>query len=363
MQGLAALNLFAKRNHSSKEYGKVLNDYADAERARDEEAAFAKLEDEIGNKKESAKRAVQASKYDSLMQQIMKDNTYSKMGVHKSVFNGSREGTPIVTVSDRVDNTIKHLAMVTTAAAGLFRVITNMDQYVEVATKNAQEAQNIANAHNQNVNSVTQQVNQIKQNINVNGQETTEALMAEAGSRATAGEMTNVHTYGTVSHQNSGYVNADTVVNQFADQELSNINGLNVNNMSVSQKLRLIANSISQTGVTQQGTANSMNGMTVTSGVSHAGQETLMKSSQAGKAVEAKLLEKLADTLDTLHKFNPGQKITPIIEKVGKDYLGPIMTAMGAGIGIGIDAVKDLKEKAFLKINKSKQKQNTGESR
>lgn len=349
LKGSKLLNLFGKRNHSSKEYGRVLNNYADAERARDEEIAFSEAERQAGKTDEANRRSGFSSQYNKLMQDIMNENTYSKLGMHRSVFNGGINGTSARIISDAKDNTIRNIGIITTAVVGLAKILKNIDQMYEAAEHNANEAQRAVKEQHKNVDSIQSIKKDLSKGLDISDSDLQQAEYSEVATQANAGEMTNVHTYGTVSHTNESYVNADRSVNQAVEQSLNNIGSKNTKGMSFAKKVRAIADYIDQSGKAQDDTAKAMNGMNVMSGVDHTSQEQVMNASNSGKAVEANLLRKLATLSEKISSINPGQKINVSLQKAQKDFLGPAMALLASGISIGKDAVTNLKENRWKK--------------
>lgn len=362
-QGKKFLNLFARRNHTTKEYGPKLDEYADAETHKVEEKAYAEYEESMGNKDEARNRRTNEARYKEQQEQIMQENTYSKHGVHKSVFNGAKDGSTIKAISREMDTTIRNIGMLATASVAVARVVRNIDQAIEAANQNAEaakinadEARRIEGINNSNVDQTNAQVSSIKNGMDMSDNEFGDALKSEVASRANAGEMTNVHKYGTVSHTNSAYVADDLKVNQNINSELNSAQNSSLQGKNFGEKLRVLADSFRDTGSAQQTTANEMNGMTVQSGVDHSAQETAMNSSMSGKEVEAKMLEKLADVYDKVKGFNPGVKVKAstidAIAKVKKDFLGPVMVGLAPLMGIVSDHRKNRQEAKWHKKNK-----------
>ena len=119
--------------------------------------------------------------------------------------------------------------------------------------------------------------------------------------------------------------------------------------MSIPQKLRALASNMRSTAIAEDATAKSMQGLQTASGVSHVDQGTLMGMAKTGKETEAGLIEQLADIIDKSNQFNPGQKIGANVVGHVKDFLGPIMTAVGSFFGIESLANKARKESRWTK--------------
>jgi len=172
--------------------------------------------------------------------------------------------------------------------------------------------------------------------------------------------MTNVHTYGTVSHTNAGYVAADAQVNAQATNELNAINSANTGNLSISQRIRMLASQVRATGAAEDYTAKAMgSGFVSQGGVPHFDQTTLMGMAKDGKNIEANLLEQLADILDQTIQTAPGKPISVNPQYAKMDYLGPIMTALAGGIGLETMQNKARRESSWTRS----QRQDSGNQR
>ena len=348
LKGSKLMNLFGRRNHGSKVYGKGLNEYADRDRARVEEEAFAKYEESRGNIEAANERYANAAMFNFQKRDVLGSFSYTRFGVHLGPLNAGINNTTARIVSDQHDRKIETAGALATVGAGVYRTIQTMNQNIAAVEHNAERATDIASQHNAQVAQNQQQIHGIG-NVKFSDTDMKYATAAEAAARANAGEATNLHSNRIISHTNSAYVTADAQVNAAATNDLNYGKGMNTSAMSIPQKLRALASNMRSTAIAEDATAKSMQGLQTASGVSHVDQGTLMGMAKTGKETEAGLIEQLADIIDKSNQFNPGQKIGANVVGHVKDFLGPIMTAVGSFFGIESLANKARKESRWTK--------------
>ena len=370
-KGWRILNWFAKRNPTTSEYSKPLNDYADGERAADEERALAQALREQGREDEAIAAEARAVQMESHQRDVMTEHSRSRSRVRSaSVLNGDEHGTMISVISRQADNTLKHIAMISTAAAGVWRMMRNINQAIEAAERNGQtaidnarEAKRVSGINNQNVSAHEQQIHDLQSSSgSMTNSEFTQAAGSEIAHTANAKEMEAVHRFGTVSHTNPDYVRMDTQTNSDIDSAWQNLQSMDPSKMGFAQKLRYLAAQKRLTGAAMDQTSQAMNGMSAPmSGVDHTAQTQVMGTGKAGNDIEAKMLETLADIHDKIQRLKPGVRTTPnvstAIEHAQRDYVGPVAALFAPLIGITKDWKAGREERRARRIARREQRQ------
>lgn len=343
-KGKKIMNLFVKRNHSSKEYSNFINDYADAERAHDEEIAFSKYEASLGNEGEALKRENQAHEYHDLQKNVMNRNTRVKFGVSLGPANAGEDGTTATVVSDQQDKKIRMATVYGTLGLGLAHTIVTAIDQVNALNLNADEAERIAQAYNGREEELTKFVDDLKESGHVSPEEIKQALASEIATRVNAGEQENLSTFGTVSYTNEGYVNADALVNETAEKAMKALNNEDLSKMSATELLEKLKDSINESGIAQGKTGDALNGKEFLSGVDHELNESVNRMSVEGKNVEANLIGRFADMLKKSQEFKPGETISANVVRLKNNFFGPAMTTLSAVISRAKDAKDNFKE-------------------
>lgn len=344
MKGKKILNLLAKRNSTTKEYSKFINDEADAERAGDEEQYFADIERQNGNEEEALKRENQAAKFHNIQKDIFKRNTIVKHGISVGPANASDDGIAARIVSDEEDKTIQTTIAVATMTTALAQTVETMLNQIGAINLNADEAERLAQLYNGREDELVKNVEKLKQIGTVSKDDVVKSLMSEVATRANAGEQANLSQFGTSSYLNSGYVHADGMLNERLAQEVENIKNADLSNLKPKGLVDLIADSIERSGSAQQVTGQQLYGKTMLSGVDHAVNANVNLSSVEGKNIEAGLLRKFGNLMEEFEKFKPGGHISPNIKRLKNNFFGPAMSAMSAVIYKAKDTMDNHRE-------------------
>jgi len=314
-------NIFAHRNTNSEEYGKVINEYANAEKSRDENTMLGKHK-EAG---ESAKR----------MEDIMKENTYTNLlGVHKGIFNARNKVVRIM--SDKIDNTLKHIAILGTALTGAILTDRNMNELANAAEHNKTEGLRIAKEHNKLVDDIQ---NGLSGNNAIldqkQGQLIADGEVSDIAARLETGVL---HEVGSTSNPNYLGLDANTQKAVETAKGDSTITG-----GKVSEILEQIADIKAKYGVSaaqsvEKAAQDAANNTWVND---HSVQLGAQGNAGQQMQAEADLYSKLAGFVKTVG--NAG-KATPNLVNAVKSYLGPIVSAVAVGLGIGKDVVDNKRE-------------------
>ena len=269
MAGKKIMNLFAKRNNTTKEYSGFINNYADAERAGDEEQYFADIERQNGNEEEALKREDQARKFHNLQKSILKNNTKVVFGISRGPGNAGEDGTTARIVSDQKDQTIRVATAAATLGIGLTHTLITMVNEVNAVNLNADEAERVAQMYNGREDEYAKIIEAAKQNGNVSPEEIKKAIMSELGTQANAGEQANLSQFGTASYQNAGYVEADGLLNETVRKEFESLNKEDLSKLSSSELIERLQKAIIKSGESQQLAGQQLDGKEFRSGVDH----------------------------------------------------------------------------------------------
>ena len=356
MAGKKIMNLFAKRNNTTKEYSGFINNYADAERAGDEEQYFADIERQNGNEEEALKREDQARKFHNLQKSILKNNTKVVFGISRGPGNAGEDGTTARIVSDQKDQTIRVATAAATLGIGLTHTLITMVNEVNAVNLNADEAERVAQMYNGREDEYAKIIEAAKQNGNVSPEEIKKAIMSELGTQANAGEQANLSQFGTASYQNAGYVEADGLLNETVRKEFESLNKEDLSKLSSSELIERLQKAIIKSGESQQLAGQQLYGKEFRSGVDHVANAEVNLESVEGKNYEAELLGKFGNLLKKLENFKPGEQISANVQRLKNNFFGPAMSTIAAVIY----RAKDIKDNHKESKDKKEQDRDNG---
>ena len=356
MAGKKIMNLFAKRNNTTKEYSGFINNYADAERAGDEEQYFADIERQNGNEEEALKREDQARKFHNLQKSILKNNTKVVFGISRGPGNAGEDGTTARIVSDQKDQTIRVATAAATLGIGLTHTLITMVNEVNAVNLNADEAERVAQMYNGREDEYAKIIEVAKQNGNVSPEEIKKAIMSELGTQANAGEQANLSQFGTASYQNAGYVEADGLLNETVRKEFESLNKEDLSKLSSSELIERLQKAIIKSGESQQLAGQQLDGKEFMSGVDHVANAEVNLESVEGKNYEAELLGKFGNLLKKLENFKPGEQISANVQRLKNNFFGPAMSTIAAVIY----RAKDIKDNHKESKDKKEQDRDNG---
>ena len=356
MAGKKIMNLFAKRNNTTKEYSGFINNYADAERAGDEEQYFADIERQNGNEEEALKREDQARKFHNLQKSILKNNTKVVFGISRGPGNAGEDGTTARIVSDQKDQTIRVATAAATLGIGLTHTLITMVNEVNAVNLNADEAERVAQMYNGREDEYAKFIEAAKQNGNVSPEEIKKAIMSELGTQANAGEQANLSQFGTASYQNAGYVKADGLLNETVRKEFESLNKEDLSKLSGSELIERLQKAIIKSGESQQLAGQQLDGKEFMSGVDHVANAEVNLESVEGKNYEAELLGKFGNLLKKLENFKPGEQISANVQRLKNNFFGPAMSTIAAVIY----RAKDIKDNHKESKDKKEQDRDNG---
>ena len=356
MAGKKIMNLFAKRNNTTKEYSGFINNYADAERAGDEEQYFADIERQNGNEEEALKREDQARKFHNLQKSILKNNTKVVFGISRGPGNAGEDGTTARIVSDQKDQTIRVATAAATLGIGLTHTLITMVNEVNAVNLNADEAERVAQMYNGREDEYAKIIEAAKQNGNVSPEEIKKAIMSELGTQANAGEQANLSQFGTASYQNAGYVKADGLLNETVRKEFESLNKEDLSKLSSSELIERLQKAIIKSGESQQLAGQQLDGKEFMSGVDHVANAEVNLESVEGKNYEAELLGKFGNLLKKLENFKPGEQISANVQRLKNNFFGPAMSTIAAVIY----RAKDIKDNHKESKDKKEQDRDNG---
>ena len=356
MAGKKIMNLFAKRNNTTKEYSGFINNYADAERAGDEEQYFADIERQNGNEEEALKREDQARKFHNLQKSILKNNTKVVFGISRGPGNAGEDGTTARIVSDQKDQTIRVATAAATLGIGLTHTLITMVNEVNAVNLNADEAERVAQMYNGREDEYAKIIEAAKQNGNVSPEEIKKAIMSELGTQANAGEQANLSQFGTASYQNAGYVKADGLLNETVRKEFESLNKEDLSKLNSSELIERLQKAIIKSGESQQLAGQQLDGKEFMSGVDHVANAEVNLESVEGKNYEAELLGKFGNLLKKLENFKPGEQISANVQRLKNNFFGPAMSTIAAVIY----RAKDIKDNHKESKDKKEQDRDNG---
>ena len=327
------LNIFHRRNSTTKQYKNALNAYADAE-----------LQKLVGEKQDDA---VKTAKGQVEMKEVGDKYTYaSRLGILKSPFNMPQGEVRIV--SDQKDNTVRNISVLGMAGIAFTRTVRNMlnmQDSVQDAVRQVQQQQTQYQDLQKSVGKITDQ------DIEGTGRNIVDDIYNR-------GETAAVHANGTVSRWNPQYVHADQQAQNLGDALSAQMNSGNLSNGTLGDKLRELAGMLKGNEATTaaQNLQNSVQNTTLAngitgSGVSHVEQFKNLSNVTQHTASNATLYEKLAEVVDKAQ----GLKAVTGVRDVTADFVGPIAAALTSIFGtIGVDAKRNHDIKKDMQV-KSKQ--------
>ena len=346
-------NIFAHRNSTTKEYSMPINNYADAERKRDEAIA---REDHV--------RAAEAQ---DEMEEILYKNTYTNgIGVQKSVFNAQQ--SPIRIISDKRDRTVETVATLGTIGIGITKTAIEVSQAKKVQEINEQTFKDLQETNNSNVDKM--------QNASENGlnqqefQKVADGFDQQKFQKVADGQVTEVGTAREHAVLNehgdftSGY-HTDDLTTQNIVNNMANNSTIKSNKPA--DMFHQLADIVRNKVPTAQELANSASNPVMGADTLKVHQTLLdyEKSYPNQVASEADLFDKCGDLLDaasTLQKNNADlaatvstlQKNNDYLSKMKFSWLGTIITAAGGFIGRVREAKENRKmSKEIKEINEA----------
>ena len=328
------LNVFHRRNSTTKQYKEALNEYADAE-----------LEQLIGEKEENV---IRTAKGQAKMEEIGDKYTYSsRLGILKSPFNMPQDTVRIV--SDQKDNTIRNIGVAVMTGAALKRTVDNMLEM----QKSVQDASNQIKHQQDKYQELQKSINNISDK-DIKG--TGENIAGDIYNRS---EAAAVHANGTVSRWNPEYVSDDQQAQNLGDAVSSQIDKGALSKGSVSDKLRKLGDLLSgnESKTAAQNLQDSVQNSTLTNnitgaGVDHTQQFTNLSNVTQNTASNATLYKKLADVIEKAQSLKPVSGIKEVVA----DFVGPIAAAVTSAVGsIGIDAKRNYDIKKSMQVKENEQ--------
>lgn len=326
------LNIFHRRNTTTKDYKDALNEYADAE-----------LEKIVGEKEENNRKAAKGQR---MMEDIGDKYTYaSRLGILKSPFNMPQSEVRIV--SDQKDNTIRNIGVIAMAGAALTRTVRNMldmQDTVKEAADQVKQQQTQYQDLQKSIGKVTDH------DIEGTGRNIADDIYNR-------GEAAAVHANGTVSRWNPQYVNDDQQAQNLGDAVSSQIDNGALSKGTLGDKIRqlgkLLSGNESQTAAQNlQNSIQNSNNITG-AGVDHTEQFSNLSNVTQHTSSNATLYEKLAEIIDKAQNLKP----VAGIKEVTADFVGPIAAALTTALGtIGVDAKRNHEIKKDMQVNESEQK-------
>ena len=339
---LTRLNIFAHRNSSSAMYDKPLNEYADAE--------YSKLcAEKLGDQET---RATSSREMSEVMQ---KYTTRNGLGVQTSVFNARPKNNPVRIISDKADNTIKHLTMVSTALLGLVGFMAQIKKFTAAQAANEAEYNKVLNAANgtnntqaQNViKGVRTQISNFQKNHPLSQKTIQRASDGKTVEGVTMEETAILHRHGDFTPQ---YFAED----QNAQNALqSMLKSGKIKAGDEPSMLRQLAAFFRTVGNTSgQNLANAAQG-TPHFRVDHTAQFAVERNTPNLVNAEADVVEHCADSLELLSDVQkklagiqfPTNTIPPNFQKVIPSFTHLISGAISTAFGIGKDVQRKHEER------------------
>ena len=311
--GSKFLNIFNHRNSTTEEYYDPINEYADAEKARD-------IATVTGDH-------VKAAEEQKNMEQVLQDNTFTNgRGVQKSVFNAKKGAVKVI--SDARDRTVQFVATILTAGIGLTKFGIDKANADKIQTANQQKYAQLQNQHNSDVNNIQQATGRINQN---EVQSVADGQVTEIGT-AREHAVLNKHGDFTAQYHTDDLQTQKIVQNATNNSKITgNTAGDQLHRLSQVIKGKIpaatdLANSVSNPA---------MSGSTLNAHSTLLGHEQNYVNQVTS---EANLVDKCADVLDIAEKMqiSSGQ-----LGNSSVSWTGPIIAAVSGFIGRIRSAHKD----------------------
>jgi len=319
-------NIFAHRNTRSEDYKEPINELADAELERDTARAEGRVKD----------AGVAGKKMDDVMEKYTSTNG---LGIQNSIFN--KRQSIVRFMSDRVDNALKFAAMITTAGIGTAVSISKLNEFKVAQEANAAEHQGVVNQYNNAANTMQTAKTASAQVMDKNlAQKLSDGQVNQV---ATMGETATLHTTGSTSHPN--YISLDHTTNQ---DVVNAANNATISGKNPEEYLKQLAGGLRKDSmpVAQrlENAANAASGNTWKA--DHTVQLDMQGRTTEQVEAQATLYENVAALMEKINNAPALQTISNNFKTVKQSFIGPIIAAMGAGLGIGHDASKNRQEKA-----------------
>ncbi len=328
-------NIFAHRNTSSEEYLEVLKQYADAELERDTA--------------EKDKNGIKMARAQEKMDTIMQENTgTNRFGVQNSVFN-KRDGAVRI-ISDRRDNTVRYAGILATGITGAAITAAKLNEYAGAQEVNAAEYERMINEHNNSAVAGIQETQaELRTALGDLDQGMAQKVADEQRSIAAAyGESAALHEVNSTSSPD--YFARD----QLTQDHLSGIT-TKITERKPSGILRQLADAV-RARFTPTARLDSIATQRIGNN-SWEVDHTELLNTQSGaleqQKATAQLYEQLSTVLEKSEKF-ANTKISGINKfannfiKVTKSFIGPIISGIATGLGIGRDMSESKKEKQHI---------------
>ena len=329
-------NIFAHRNTNTAEYREAINRLADAEYNRDISIS----------RRDNKSAALWQKEMESVMCRYTSTNA---LGIQNSVFNN--RGAPVRIVSDRLDNTLKHLVMLTTAGVGANLSIKKLKEYQTAQTLNSAEHEHIVNQYNSAGDGIEQirvQVDKIKTETVLDNNSARILMDGQVRQVADMGEVGAIHTTGVTTTDT--YRKLDVITNLKVDRAKNDANLIGNDSADLLKRLAQhirkhsipVASDLENIARTRTGNNTWI--------ADHSNQ--LNVQSQAVQQVEehAKLYDRVAEVLDEIKKLK-GIKL-PKMTKFSSDFrlveqsfMGPIISGLCSVMGVGKNMIESRSEK------------------
>ena len=328
-------NIFAHRNTSSKEYSKPINELADAEYNRDISRAE-------GNHAEAAR-------YHREMDNVMTKYTSTNgLGVQNSVFN--KRGSIARIMSDKLDNTLKYMAMLTTAGVGATLSMRKLQEFEAAQGINQAEHTRIVNEYNtgiDGVNRVRSEINSINSDPVIDSNSARVLMDGQVRQVADMGEVAAVRTTGVTT--TSQYRDLDRLANERAGQAMTDSTLTGNDPAGLFEQLaKHFRTHGSPAAKDLETIAQAKMGSHVGT-VDHTAQLQAQSAATQQVEAQAKLYEglgKLYGKLESLKQIQipGGAKLTDKFEVVKQSFMGPIISGLGTVMGVGKSMTDNRKE-------------------
>ena len=318
------LNIFAHRNSSSAMYDKPINELADAE--------CVKL---MGMR--DGDEELRATGMRTMDETLQKHSTKGLLGVQNGVFNARIPNDPVRIISDKLDNTIKHAAMLGTFTIGTIASVMKMNEYADAQNINSAEHTRVveeANKQGKTIERIQKEVS----GFNKSG------LSKETIQSAADGKVTQHSAYSEMTNyrKNFGddteYYKYDQQTQDEVKQMIGNKDVGNGDTASMLDKLAKMVDDIAHGSAKQYG-QSLKDKQTV---LDHSEQAGIIKDAESQTAAEAEIYRKLAEAFRRFGRIGKALENTPTkfddnFVMVKESFIGPIVSAMGGVFGIGND--------------------------
>lgn len=318
-------NIFARRNTKSEDYKKPLNELADSELKRDIARAEGRVKD--------------AAIADKEMNDVMEKYTsVNALGIQTSIFNKRKEVVRFI--SDRVDDTIKHIAMAVTVATGTVLSIGKLKEFEAAQKFNATEHSNVVDKYNNMANGI----NDVKTSANniIDPELAQKVADGQVTQVANMGETAALHTTGSTSNPN--YLFEDGITNQDVVNAASNVK---LSGKTPGELFKGLAENLRNENIPAaqrlENAAKAAQGNTWK--VDHGTQLDFQSRVTEQNEAQATVYENIAELMEKINNFPAVQTVSDNFKLVKQAFVGPIISALGAGLGIGHDISKNKQEK------------------